>query len=35
MTDTGETAPELYLELRRGGNAVDPGPWLRRDAQQG
>lgn len=35
MPDTGETAPELYLELRRGGNAVDPGPWLRRDAQSG
>jgi septal ring factor EnvC (AmiA/AmiB activator) len=35
MPDTGQTAPELYLELRRGGNAVDPGPWLRRDAQSG
>lgn len=28
MPDTPETAPELYLELRRGSSAVDPGPWL-------
>lgn len=29
MPDTSQPAPELYLELRRGNNAVDPGPWLR------
>jgi len=29
MPQNGQTAPELYLELRRNGNAVDPGPWLR------
>ena len=28
MPDSPETAPELYLELRRGSSAVDPGPWL-------
>lgn len=27
-TSTG-TAPDLYLELRRGGDAVNPEPWLR------
>ena len=31
MPDTSQPAPELYLELRRGNNAVDPGPWLRPD----
>ncbi|SDL62980.1 murein hydrolase activator EnvC family protein [Maricaulis salignorans] len=35
MPDTGQTAPELYLELRRDGNAMDPGPWLRPTAQSG
>ena len=35
MPDTGQTAPELYLELRRDGNAMDPGPWLRPNAQSG
>jgi len=35
MPDTGQTAPELYLELRRDGNAMDPGPWLRSGAQSG
>lgn len=29
MPQNGQTAPELYLELRRNGNAIDPGPWLR------
>lgn len=28
MSDTSQPAPELYLELRRGSSAVDPGPWL-------
>lgn len=35
MPDTGQTAPELYLELRRDGNAMDPGPWLRSEARSG
>ncbi len=35
MPDTGQTAPELYLELRRDGHAMDPGPWLRSGAQSG
>ncbi|MGK0265971.1 MAG: septal ring factor EnvC (AmiA/AmiB activator) [Maricaulis sp.] len=35
MPDNGQTAPELYLELRRDGNAMDPGPWLRSGAQSG
>jgi septal ring factor EnvC (AmiA/AmiB activator) len=29
MADTSQPAPELYLELRRGNNAVNPQPWLR------
>lgn len=33
MPDGGQTAPELYLELRRDGHAMDPGPWLRSGAQ--
>ena len=33
MPDSGQTAPELYLELRRDGHAMDPGPWLRSGAQ--
>lgn len=28
MADESDPAPELYLELRRGSSAVDPGPWL-------
>tara|TARA_R110002096_G_scaffold358874_2_gene551969 strand:- start:1338 stop:2564 length:1227 start_codon:yes stop_codon:yes gene_type:complete len=35
MPDSGQTAPELYLELRRDGNAMDPGPWLRSGARSG
>jgi septal ring factor EnvC (AmiA/AmiB activator) len=31
MADQGEPAPELYLELRRGSSAVNPGPWLSSD----
>ncbi|MBV9654266.1 MAG: peptidoglycan DD-metalloendopeptidase family protein, partial [Acetobacteraceae bacterium] len=27
---TGGSRPALYLELRRGGQAVNPGPWLGR-----
>ncbi|WP_417497112.1 murein hydrolase activator EnvC family protein [Maricaulis sp.] len=33
MPNSGQTAPELYLELRRDGHAMDPGPWLRSGAQ--
>lgn len=29
MPETSGTAPDLYLELRRGGDAVNPEPWLR------
>ncbi len=29
MPETAGAAPELYLELRRGGDAVNPEPWLR------
>lgn len=35
MPAAGQTAPELYLELRRDGNAMDPGPWLRTPARSG
>jgi septal ring factor EnvC (AmiA/AmiB activator) len=31
MADQSEPAPELYLELRRGSSAVNPGPWLSTD----
>jgi len=29
MPDQSQTAPDLYLELRRDGVAIDPAPWLR------
>lgn len=29
MPEQTQTAPELYLELRRNGVAIDPAPWLR------
>ena len=29
MTDRRSPAPELYLELRRNGAPIDPGPWLK------
>lgn len=29
MTDRRSPAPELYLELRRDGAPIDPGPWLK------
>jgi len=35
MPDDGETAPDLYLEIRRGETAVDPEPWLRVRSQSG
>jgi septal ring factor EnvC (AmiA/AmiB activator) len=28
MSAGGQTAPELYMEVRREGRPVDPGPWL-------
>jgi septal ring factor EnvC (AmiA/AmiB activator) len=30
MPDRTSPAPRLALQLRRDGNAIDPGPWLRR-----
>ena len=29
MPDENGPAPDLYLELRRDGDAIDPGPWIR------
>lgn len=29
MPSSGETAPDLYLEIRREETAIDPQPWLR------
>ena len=31
MSENSETAPDLYLELRRNDDAIDPGPWFRTD----
>ena len=35
MPENGQPAPDLYLELRRGDNAVDPRPWLRTGPARG
>ena len=35
MPDQTQAAPDLYLELRRNGNAVDPGPWIRQTSGTG
>ncbi|OLF75277.1 hypothetical protein AWH62_05510 [Maricaulis sp. W15] len=35
MSETAQTAPDLYLELRRNDDAIDPGPWFRTRSQQG
>lgn len=29
MPDQSQPAPDLYLELRRDGVAIDPAPWIR------
>tara|TARA_R110002072_G_scaffold16850_9_gene65203 strand:- start:178 stop:1404 length:1227 start_codon:yes stop_codon:yes gene_type:complete len=33
MPDRTEPAPDLYLEIQRSGEAIDPEPWLRPDAR--
>lgn len=33
MPDRSDPAPDLYLEIQRGGTAIDPEPWLRPDAR--
>jgi septal ring factor EnvC (AmiA/AmiB activator) len=35
MPDRTQPAPDLYLELRRNGDAVDPAPWIRNLAETG
>lgn len=35
MPSTGETAPDLYLEIRREETAIDPRPWLRTGTRSG
>lgn len=35
MPPGGETAPDLYLEIRRGESAIDPEPWLRVRSRSG
>lgn len=35
MPSVGETAPDLYLEIRREETAIDPQPWLRSGTQSG
>ncbi|WP_291845188.1 peptidoglycan DD-metalloendopeptidase family protein [Maricaulis sp.] len=35
MSENTQTAPDLYLELRRNDDAIDPGPWFRTRSQQG
>ncbi|WP_421790069.1 murein hydrolase activator EnvC family protein [Hyphobacterium sp.] len=35
MPPAGETAPDLYLEIRRGESAIDPEPWLRVRSRSG
>lgn len=33
MPEQDDPAPDLYLELQRSGQAIDPEPWLRPDAR--
>jgi len=33
MPDRDDPASDLYLEIQRGGEAIDPEPWLRPDAR--
>ncbi|MEE2526891.1 peptidoglycan DD-metalloendopeptidase family protein [Hyphobacterium sp. HN65] len=35
MPTSGETAPDLYLEIRREETAIDPRPWLRTGTRSG
>ncbi|MAK63465.1 MAG: hypothetical protein CMF75_01785 [Maricaulis sp.] len=35
MPDQSQPAPDLYLELRRDGDAIDPAPWIRTGAEAG
>jgi septal ring factor EnvC (AmiA/AmiB activator) len=35
MPDQAQPAPDLYLELRRDGDAIDPAPWIRGRADTG
>lgn len=35
MPADGGPAPDLYLELRRNGDAIDPGPWIRTHSAAG
>ena len=35
MPSNGETAPDLYLEIRREETAIDPQPWLRTRTRSG
>lgn len=35
MPDQSQPAPDLYLELRRDGDAIDPAPWIRTRSQTG
>jgi murein hydrolase activator len=35
MSETEQPAPDLYLELRRNDDAIDPGPWFRTISQPG
>lgn len=35
MPDQAQPAPDLYLELRRDGDAIDPAPWIRTGAEAG
>jgi septal ring factor EnvC (AmiA/AmiB activator) len=35
MPSAGETAPDLYLEIRREETAIDPQPWLRSGTRSG